>query len=136
MGSLISADDFLVDAILMRTRGYQTMARLARMQIVTGNRTGHILHLNTEHLRFKIRQHAFVGTIAPVVVPCARCRCEAYLDDWLKASERKKEACEWAYASLLPHNPEWRLAFLVKCRGMRLVNGTMALCESVLMGRW
>jgi len=136
MGSLISADDFLVDAILMRTRGYQTMARLARMQIVTGNRTGHILHLNTEHLRFKIRQHAFVNSIAPVVVPCARCRCEAYLDDWLKASERTREQCQSCYAALLHDNHEWRLAFLVKCGGMRLVNGTVALCESVLMGRW
>ena len=136
MGSLISAEDFLVDAILNRTRGYQTMARLARMQIVTGNRTGHILHLNTEHLRFKIRQHAFVDSIAPVVVPCARCKCEAYLDDWLKASERTREKCQTVYAALLPENPEWRLAFLVKCGGMRLVGGTMALCDAVLAWRW
>jgi len=136
MGALIAADDFLCDAILTRSRGYETMARLARMQIVTGNRTGHILHLNTEHLRTEIRRHAWMHAIPQLAVPCARCKCEAYLSDWLKASERKKEACEVVYGMLLPDNPNWRLEFLVKCRGMRLVGGTMALCDAVLLGRW
>ena len=133
---MIPADDFLCDAILTRARGYETFARLARMQLVIGNRTGHILHLNTEHLRKEITKYARVHQFPNLAVPCARCSCEAYLEDWLKASERKKEKCDLAYRMLLADNPEWRLAFLKKCRGMRLVNGTMALCDAVVAGRW
>ena len=136
MGSMISADDFLCDAILMRHRGYETMSRLLRMQIVTGNRTGHLLLLNTEHLRTEIRRHAWVHQIPDLVVPCAKCKCEAYLSDWVKASERTREGCKAVHDALLPDNKPWRLAFLVKCPGMRLVNGTMALCDAALAGRW
>jgi hypothetical protein len=136
MGSMIGADDFLCDAILTRTRGYETMARLARMQIVTGNRTQHILHLNTEHLRAEITKYARIHQIPAVPVPCSRCRCEAYLEDWLKASEYTKARCEKVHRLLLPDNRTWRLAFMVQCRGMRLAGGTMAMCDAVLAGRW
>ena len=136
MGSLTAPDYYLSNAVLTRAKGYETLARIARMQIVTGNRWGHILQLDTKGLREQITKCARLGYVPQVAVYCQRCGAGAFLNDWVKYSNYTKNQCTLIRAALTPDNPDWRLDFMDRCRGHLHAEGELAILESAINGRW
>jgi hypothetical protein len=136
MGSLIAPDYYISNGVLTRCAGYETLARIARMQIVIGNRWGHILQLNTEKMRKMVLSSAKRGYVPVVPAYCQRCGAGAFLSDWVKYSFYSKSQCALIRASLLPDNPEWRLDFMDRCKGHLHAEGELAILESAIKGRW
>jgi hypothetical protein len=136
MGAVICVDDFILDAILGKTPGHRTLARIARAQIVVANRHGHVLHLNTEGLRKDILDWARVGRVAPLVVGCARCHCPAFLLDWVSLSVMQPGRAARVRELLLQSDDPFKSDFLARCPGDITTSGILTIVDSVLKGRW
>lgn len=133
MPKVICTDDYLSEMVLLHKGGYHQAARLVRCQIITGNRNGHILHLDTEFRRRHITYDARLGRISHIIVDCARCGCQAWLDDWVRASELTLSQVTHRMLSLPIDTPEWRMAFMRHCGGNKAYGATLQTAEAALL---
>lgn len=111
MGGVMVGDPWLLTLAQGSDPERKIGTRLLRLQILTGNRTGHILDLSSEYVRRKIRQASRYGSMSGVMVRCIRCGWQAKLTDWdtaiqlapavkerlLLAAVGSKHPEDWAY---------------------------------------
>ena len=136
MGSMIMPDAYISDAILARKPGYETLARIARAQVVTGNRTGHIFSVNGLAQRIGVLRNARLGRLPKSIVACSRCGCQAFLLDWVAACELSPLACKQHLVDLSNMYPAWRLAFMRRCPGASDQAGELSILDAAIVGRW
>lgn len=133
MERVIATDDYLTEIVLLRKPGYQQAARIVRCQIVIGNRYGHILHLDSEFRRRHITHAARSGFLPRIIVDCARCGCQAYLFDWVRASELTVAQAAERCRILANTHPAWRVAFMTRCHANKAYGAQLEMVDSMLL---
>lgn len=125
MGSLILGEAWLLQLAEQSASTRRIAARLLRMQILTANRSGHVLYLGWEPYRDQIADATHWGKVAGLVVECADCHCQAVLHQWETAALLTSAGRKTLWQSQRPLYPRAVLAYLAKCPGS-VVAGLLA----------
>lgn len=136
MGSMIIPDAYISEAILARKPGYETLARIARAQILTGNRSSHIITLSGLTERIGVLRSARFGHFPKLIVGCKRCGCQAFLEDWVRNAEWAPDPNFPRHVQAATGCPEWRVAFMRRCPGAENNPGELSILDAAIMGRW
>lgn len=78
--------DWLFDECYVGKPSYRYARQIYRAMLLTAKRSHHVFDINSDAKRREI-VHGINHLRVPLcVVACARCGCEAWLTDWIKAS--------------------------------------------------
>jgi len=87
MGTELVGDHYLALMLMPGDPASRPAARLLRAQILTYNRTGHIIGMSEELPKRRICEAAKRGTIPRIYLRCLRCGAPAWLNDWIAGAE-------------------------------------------------
>lgn len=86
MGTELMADIWVATLAAQQGRPGAAARVLLRTQVLTFNRTGHMLAFNDELPRRRIQQAVARSGLPRIYVRCLRCGCTAWLQEWIKAA--------------------------------------------------
>ena len=129
MGTELIADAWLADWASTQGREGTAARRLLRAQILTYNRTGHLLALNDEYVRRRVVHSARYGQTPRLWVRCLRCGWQANLNDWCKAAEFSGQARAELILRMYDANQPERSAFLRACPGEQYLRDMAVLAS-------
>src|SRR6266849_9420076 len=87
MGTRLIGDYYLTTMLIPGTLPAVPAAKLLRAQILTYNRTGHLIGMSEELPKRRICEAAKHGTIPRIYLRCLRCGIPAWLNDWIAGAE-------------------------------------------------
>lgn len=127
MGTELICDIWLARACACDGRPGITARALLRTQVLTYNRTGHLLALNDELPRRRIQAALQHGGLPRIYVRCLRCGCTAELMAWMKAAPLLASERSVRAAALGDHMPPDAGDYLTSCDGTHYLEQLAAL---------
>jgi hypothetical protein len=115
MGTELICDIWLARAASHHGEPGVAARMLLRTQILTHNRTGHLLAFNDELPRRRIQKALQYGGLPRIYVRCLRCGCTAELQAWIAAAPKLREERIAVASALGRHMPAGGGDYLLPC---------------------
>jgi hypothetical protein len=127
MGTELVCDIWLARAASASGSSGHAARTLLRAQVLTYNRTGHLLALNDELPRRRITRALPYGGLPRIYVRCLRCGCTAELQAWIAAAPKPLSERMATAAALESHMPPDGPNYLRRCFGTEYLQQLDAL---------
>ncbi len=129
MGAELVGDHYLALMLMPGSPASRVAATLLRAQILTYNRTGHLIGMSEELPKRRICEAAKHGTIPRIYLRCLRCGIPAWLNDWIAGAELGFEERRDRFCRLEAIGKGDLAEFLRRCTGMEYLERIANLAD-------
>ncbi len=129
MGTELVGDHYLALMLMPGDPASGPAAKLLRAQILTYNRTGHLIGMSEELPKRRISEAAKQGRLPRIYLRCLRCGTPAWLNDWIVGAELVFEERNDRLRQLEARGKGDLAGFLKRCTGMEYLEMIATLAD-------